>query len=105
MSRISFRSKRLELGISLAIIGLLLVGGSYGPVTQPVPQPEEVAAGSLQSYWRATMLEIRAGWHGAFGKARNSGYQLYAATGTHMEQADPDSRFGSYDSGQGFSLR
>jgi hypothetical protein len=91
MSRVREKSTRWDLGISLAIIGVLLLGGTYGPVGDRVPAetPEStVAGGALQSYWHATMLEIRASWRGVFGQAQNSGYQLYASSMGGVTDAD-----------------
>jgi hypothetical protein len=77
---------RIEVGVSVALVALILLGTrSVGPALDGAlaPRSEAVAsAGSLQSYWRATMLELRAGWEGAFGQTRGSGYQLLAAMGS-----------------------
>ena len=85
MSGVRERSRRRDLGVSLAIIGVLLLGGTYGPVGAPGPAvnvDQGVTGGSLQTYWRAIMLDLRASWRGVFGEAQNSGYQLYASMGT-----------------------
>ncbi len=84
MSALRETSRCRDLAMSLAIIGALLLGGTYGPVDDPQPEAAadpEVAGVSLQTFWRATMLEIHASWRGIFGEAQNSGYQLYASMG------------------------
>ncbi len=78
------RHNRVELIISLALFTVILGGGKFGPIDAGESAHAEVdgvATMSLQSYWRATMLELRASWRGVFGEARGGGYQLYASMG------------------------
>ncbi len=85
MNRVRETSRWRDVGVSLAIIGVLLLGGTYGPVGGPGTAGSlepDFDAGSLQSCWRAIILDIRASWRGVFGEAQNSGYQLYASMGS-----------------------
>lgn len=79
------KNNRVELIISVTVFTVILCAGRFAPIKAGDPalaEVDSVAAMSLQSYWRATMLELRASWRGVFGEAAVGGYQLYATLGS-----------------------